>query len=275
MNGAAQAAGGMASLVLALSGIAQAQPPASDATPAAASAPRHSAPVHSAPTHPPGAARLEAETAAAPASALKQRLRVIGFGRVAYLPDLFELAFDVSTPAADARSARERHLPAVAAAQAAVRAAGAALADASQDAPRLRRLEASGGPAGYRFDTRMVVRVRGAEAVAALQQRLAESGIEPFERILPLSERLPDYTAQAQRQAVQDARRRAQTLAGELGWRLGAAIAVKVLDERPWWAPQAPTARQYGARAYNYAADAPEQGGEVTAQVEVEFAYRP
>ncbi|MGO1072533.1 SIMPL domain-containing protein [Lysobacter sp. CA199] len=197
------------------------------------------------------------------------RFHVAGFGRVAWQPDLFELAFDVATQAEDASGARERHLSAVAAARRIVEARQTALSERSEDAPRLRIRD--GG--GYRFDTRFVLRVRGAEALMSLQQQLAEAGVAEFE-VRPLSERLPEYGDRARRLALQDAKRKAELLAVEMRWTLLGATAVTFQDERPWWLPQTPVARQYGARAYNYAAEAPAQSGEVTSQVDVEYAYR-
>lgn len=199
--------------------------------------------------------------------------RVAGFGRVAWQPDLFELSFNVVSEAGDANGARERHLLAIAAARRVVEAQRAALSERSEDAPRLQQREGEGGRAVYRFDSRFVLRVSGVEALALLQQQLAESRVNAFE-LRPLSERLPEYGEQAQRQALRDAKRKAEMIAAEMGWTLTGATAVKFQDERPWWAPQTPTARQYGARAYNYAAEAPAQSGEVTAQVDVEYAYK-
>ncbi|MBT2746099.1 MULTISPECIES: SIMPL domain-containing protein [unclassified Lysobacter] len=201
------------------------------------------------------------------------RFHVAGFGRVAWQPDLFELAFTVVSQGADARGARERHLPAVAAVRRIVEGQRAALSEQSEDAPRLQVREGEGGRSTHRFDTRFVLRVRGAEAAALLQQQLADAGVATFE-VRPLSERLPQYGDEARRQALRDARRKAELIAGEMGWKLTGATAVKFQDERPWWLPQTPTARQYEARAYNYAAEAPAQSGEVTSQVDVEYAYK-
>ncbi|SDW07196.1 SIMPL domain-containing protein [Lysobacter enzymogenes] len=201
------------------------------------------------------------------------RFRVAGFGRVAWQPDLYELAFAAVGDGADAKIARERFEPALAAVQRVVDAHAGALSERSQDAPRLHSRGSEQAPA-WRYSSRFVVRVRGDAELARMQQELAEAGVAEFE-LRPLSQRLPEYTEQAQRLALQDAQRRARATAQELGWRLRGARAVKFLDERPWWLPQAPTARQYGARAYDYAAEAPAQSGEVTAQAEVEFEYSP
>lgn len=199
------------------------------------------------------------------------RFRVAGFGRVAWQPEAYELAFAAVGDGADAKAARERFEPALAAATRALDAHAGALAARTQDAPRLRSGGSEQVPA-WRFSARFVVRVRGDAELTRLQQALAEAGVGEFE-LRPWSERLPEYTEQAQRLALRDAERRARATADELGWRLRGARAVKFLDERPWWLPQTPTARQYGARAYDYAAEAPAQTGEVTAQAEVEFEY--
>ena len=125
----------------------------------------------------------------------------------------------------------------------------------------------------YRYQTRFALSLRSREALMRLQQRLAELGIDGLDQVQPLSQRLPEYADQARRLALQDAQRKAETLAAAAGWRLLGPVAVRIEDDRPWWTPQPPTARQYGARAYNYAADAPVRGSETTAQVEVEYAY--
>lgn len=197
--------------------------------------------------------------------------RVAGFGRVAWQPESYELAFAAVGDGADAQAARERFEPALAAVRRALDAHAGAVAGRAQDAPRLHSRGSGQAPA-WRFSSRFVVRVRGDAELARLQQALAEAGVEEFE-LRPWSERLPDYTEQAQRLALRDAERRARATAEELGWTLRGARAVKFLDERPWWSPQTPTARQYGARAYDYAAEAPAHSGEVTAQAEVEFEY--
>lgn len=199
------------------------------------------------------------------------RLRVAGFGRVAWQPDAYELAFAAVGDGADARAARERFEPALAAVRRVLDAHAGALAERAQDPPRLHARGGAEAPA-WRFSSRFALRVRGEAALIRLQQELAEAGVAEFE-LRPSSERLPDYTEQAQRLALRDAQRRARIAAEELGWRLGGARSVKFLDERPAWLPQTPTARQYGARAYDYAAEAPAQTGEVTAQAEVEFDY--
>ncbi|WP_394539562.1 SIMPL domain-containing protein [Lysobacter enzymogenes] len=199
------------------------------------------------------------------------RLRVAGFGRVAWQPDQYELAFAAVGDGVDANAARERFEPAQAALRRALDAEAGALAGRAQDPPRLQSRGTQAAPQ-WRFSSRFAVRVRGEAAVVRLQQALAEAGVAEFE-LRPFSERLAEYTEQAQRLALRDAQRRARATAQELGWRLRGARTVKFLDERPWWSPQAPTARQYGARAYDYAAEAPAQTGEVTAQAEVEFEY--
>lgn len=193
---------------------------------------------------------------------------VAGFGRVAWQPDLFEMAFTVITEQADADRARERHLATLAVVRGVLDEHAAALTERSEDAPRLQRRDD-----GYRFDSRFVLRVRGMAPLAALQQRLMQDSVSDFE-LRPLSQRLPEYGDRARREALRDARRKAESIAAEMGWTLGAATAVRFQDERPWWTPQTPVARQYGARAYNYAAEAPAHSGEVTAQVDVEYAYR-
>lgn len=202
------------------------------------------------------------------------RFHVAGFGRVAYQPDLFELSFTAISDAADAATALQRHQAAVEAVRQVLQAQRAALTEQSADAPRLTtRDDGDGAAPRYRYSTRWVVRVRGEAALALLQQRLSQAGVAGFDGLRPLSERLPEYGDQARRLALQDARRKAGVIAAELGWTLGAATAVKFEDDRPWWLPQTPTSRQYGARAYDYAAEAPAQGGEVTAQVDVEYRY--
>lgn len=199
------------------------------------------------------------------------RLRVAGFGRVAWQPDLYELAFAAVGEGADARAARARFEPVQASIRRALDAQAGALVERSQDPPRLRSRGTEAAPL-WRVSSRFVLRVRGDAALLRLQQALAEAGVGEFD-VRPLSERLPEYTEQAQRLALRDAERRARAIAEELGWRLRGARAAKFLDERPWWLPLAPTARQYGARAYDYAAEAPAQTGEVTAQAQVEFEY--
>ncbi|MGH8081464.1 MAG: SIMPL domain-containing protein [Lysobacter sp.] len=201
------------------------------------------------------------------------RFHVAGFGRVAWQPDLFELSFTVTTQADEAGTAGERHRSALEAVRGLVDAQRAALSERSEDAPRLQTRDGDGSRSAYRFDSRFVLRVRGTEALMILQQQLAQAGVAGFE-LRPLSERLPEYGDQARRLALQDAQRKAGLIAAEMRWTLGGATAVKFQDERPWWLPQTPTAQQYGARAYNYAAEAPAQSGEVTSQVDVEYAYK-
>lgn len=201
------------------------------------------------------------------------RFHVAGFGRVAYQPDLFELSFAVVSDAADARAALQRHQPVVAAVRRVLQTHRGELSELSVDAPRLTTRDGGEGGAAYRYSTRFVLRVRGDDALALLQQQLSQAGVGEFESLRPLSDRLPEYGDQARRLALQDARRKAAVIAAELGWTLDAATAVKFEDDRPWWTPQTPTARQYGARAYDYAAEAPAQTGEVTAQVDVEYRY--
>ncbi|KRB03302.1 SIMPL domain-containing protein [Lysobacter sp. Root690] len=201
------------------------------------------------------------------------RFHVAGFGRVAYQPNLFELSFAVVSDAADASVALRQHQPVVAAVRQVVQAHRGELSELSVDAPRLTTRSGDESGAGYRYSTRFVLRVRGDDALALLQQQLSQAGVAEFESLRPLSDRLPEYADKARRLALQDAKRKAALIAAELGWTLDAATAVKFEDDRPWWTPQTPTARQYGARAYNYAAEAPAQTGEVTAQVDVEYRY--
>lgn len=203
------------------------------------------------------------------------RFHVAGFGRVAYQPDLFELSFAVVSDAADGHAALQRHQPVVAAVRQVLQTHRGELSELSVDAPRLTTRSdgvGDGGP-GYRYSTRFVLRVRGDDALARLQQQLSQAGVAEFDSLRPLSDRLPEYGDQARRLALQDAKRKAAVIAAELGWTLDAATAVKFEDDRPWWTPQTPTARQYGSRAYDYAAEAPAQTGEVTAQVDVEYRY--
>lgn len=200
------------------------------------------------------------------------RFRVAGFGRVAFEPDLFGFAFVVVSEAPEPGAARLRHEQAVALARDAIAAQRAELDETAADAPGLQRRDDA--PATrYRYQTRFALRLRSREALMRLQQRLAELGIDGLDQVQPLSQRLPEYADQARRLALQDAQRKAETLAAAAGWRLLGPVAVRIDDDRPWWTPQPPTARQYGARAYNYAADAPVRGSETTAQVEVEYAY--
>lgn len=199
------------------------------------------------------------------------RFRVAGFGRVAFEPDRFGIAFVVVSAAAEPGAARERHERDLAQVRAAIDAQRAELDETASDATALHRRD-DAAATGYRYQTRFVLRLRSREALMRLQQRLAELGVEELDRVQPLSQRLPEYAEQARRLAMQDARRKAETLAAAAGWRLLGPVAVRIEGDRPWWMPP-PTAPQYGARAYNYAADAPASGSEAVAQVDVEYAY--
>ncbi|MBX9401542.1 SIMPL domain-containing protein [Lysobacter sp. BMK333-48F3] len=200
------------------------------------------------------------------------RFHVAGFGRVAFDPDRFGFAFVVVSAAAEPGAARERHERDLAQVRAAIDAQRAELDETGADATGLQRRD-DAAATRYRYQTRFVLRLRSREALMRLQQRLAELGVEELDRVQPLSQRLPEYAEQARRLAMQDAQRKAETLAAAAGWRLLGPVAVRIENDRPWWTPPPPTAPQYGARAYNYAAEAPARGSETTAQVDVEYAY--
>ena len=217
-------------------------------------------------------------TEVARAQTAPSRFDVSGFGRVFYEPDAYDLSFGIVSENVDIQKCKDIHISAVREVKAFLDGKKGSIASLKQDATMLsivwrpkqanpKLLEKL-----YVFKTMYTARIKDPTSLLDLQEGLITAGVTDLYGLDTFCDELPELLAQARKQAIQDAKAKADLLASELGWTLSGPISISINDGdslRPQKASE-----NYGSRSRNYdPTDRPEFTNYVSSQVSVQFGY--
>jgi uncharacterized protein YggE len=198
---------------------------------------------------------------------------VTGFGRVFYEPDSFDLSFGVTTDDPDVQKCKEKHLAALAGVKDFLDKHKEKTISLKQDVTRLdTAYRDNPRQRVFRFATSYVARIKDVQSLPAIQEGLISSGVTDIHNLDLFSEKLPQLTEQARKEAISDAKRKAELAAGELGWNLTGASSISFQERDGWGEPKASS--QFGSRTYAYDKEKrPDLTNYVSSQVSVVFTF--
>jgi uncharacterized protein len=208
------------------------------------------------------------EVAGGAAEAQRDGITVTGVGRVDTVPDEAEFSLGISTDGATARAALAANSDRMRRLIAALKAAGVAERDLeTQNVSVSPDYDGDAEPDGYTASNTVSVRIRDLDRAGAVLEAASQAGANNVYGPSLTRANRDELEEQALEQAVENARRRAETLARAAGVRLGRVTAIVEAAERDygWFAQRAAT---------EPVTDVPIAKGtqEITASVTVTFA---
>jgi uncharacterized protein YggE len=202
----------------------------------------------------------------------QSQFSISGYGRIFYEPDSYDLSFGIVTDDPDVQKCKSTHLAAVEKVMEFLDANKEKTLSLKQDATRLETVYRNDKPQRlYRFSTTYVARIKETKSLAPLQEGLISAGVTDITSLDIFSEKLPQMLERARKEAIKDARSKAELAASELGWALTGASSISF--QEPEW-PGLKTSATYGSRAFAYDPSRhPDLTTYVSSQVSVTFAF--
>ena len=200
---------------------------------------------------------------------------VSGFGRIFYEPDSCDLSCAVVTDNPDIQKCKEAHLASMEKVRAVLDGRKEKIISLKQDAAKLETIYANSGTGRdrvFRFTTSYIARVKDVTTLVPLQEGLISAGVTDIMGLDMFSEKLPQLVERARKDAIKDARAKAELAASELGWVLTGASNIS-FQEADWYGGQKPSS-VYGTRELAYSpAKRPELTTYVSSQVSITFTF--
>jgi len=182
-----------------------------------------------------------------------------GFGKVFYEPDSYDLTFGVVTEDPDLQTCKEKHVGIVKSVENYLESVKTNIEMQKQESTKLDTIYKSGTLENvFRFTSLYLVRVKDPKNLIGFQESLISAGVTDITKLDVFSKRLQEYNDLARREAIKDAKRKAELAAEELGWKILGAISMTY--ERPFgnFDPFAinNSSVNYGSRAPAYSENA-------------------
>ena len=172
--------------------------------------------------------------------------RITGYGKIFYSPDRFDLSFAVVTENVDPSRCKEQHLAALTKLKAFLDEQGKALVSLRQDATTLNRPLLSHNERPFVYTTSFSARLREASVLIPFQEGIVNAGVTDLQGLDFFSERQPELLDEARREAIKDAKRKAELAAKELGWKLSGANDIAFTEES--WRSNPKASVYFGSR---------------------------
>lgn len=151
-----------------------------------------------------------------------------GFGRVFYEPNSYDLSFGVVTDNVDIQICKDAHLAAVEKVRGFLDAHKDKIVSLKQNVSRLETIYPNFKEERFlRFTTSYTIRVKEANSLLSYQEGLISAGATDIYGIDIFSDNLPQLTEQARKEAIKDAKSKAELAANELGWKLAGATNIR------------------------------------------------
>jgi uncharacterized protein len=202
----------------------------------------------------------------------QSQFSVSGYGRIFYEPDCYDLSFGVVTDDSDVQKCKATHLAALGKVKEFLDASKEKTLSLKQDATRLETVYRNDkAQRFFRFTTTYVARVKETKSLAPLQEGLVSAGVTDIIGLDMFSEKLPQLLERARKEAIKDAKSKAELAASELGWALTGASGISFQDA-DWPSQKASTT--FGSRGFDYdASKRPDLTTYVSSQVNVTFTF--
>ena len=203
----------------------------------------------------------------------QSQFAVSGTGRIFYEPDAYDLSFSIVTDDPEIQRCKESHLAAIEKVKGFLDQHKDRVISLKQNASRLETIYRNDQKQRFlRFTTSYVARVRDSKSLLPLQEGLISSGATDILGLDVFSEKLPELIAQARKEAIKDAKTKADLAASELGWVLSGAS--NITFQEPDWYGDRKASVNYGSRAYAYdTSNAPDMTTYVSSQVSITFTF--
>ena len=158
--------------------------------------------------------------------------RVSGYGKIFYVPDRFDLTFSVITEDVSVGPCKDRHMLILNAVKTFLDRQGKSMVSLRQDATTLDRAYLpSPERRVFRYVTTFTARLRDAIVLLPFQEGLITAGVTDLHGLDLFSSRQTEWQEDARREAIKDARRKAELAAKELGWKLSHATDITFSEE--------------------------------------------
>jgi uncharacterized protein YggE len=173
---------------------------------------------------------------AATARALDRLVTVTGESTVYAAPDMATIQIGITTQAASAREASEANAKKMTGLLAAIKAAGIAEAD-TQTTQLSLQPQYSGGNApritGFQASNQVTIRVRELAAVSNVLDRAIAAGANDISGIEFVVSERSKALDRARKDAIDDARRKAELYAGAAGAKVGPVVTISEIMHQP------------------------------------------
>jgi uncharacterized protein YggE len=200
----------------------------------------------------------------------QSQFSVSGYGRIFYEPDSYDLCFGVVTDDPDVQKCKATHLAALGKVKEFLDANKDKILSLQQNATRLETAYRN-DKHFFHFATSYVARVKETKSLALLQEGLVSAGVTDITSLDIFSEKLPQLLERARKEAIKDAKSKAELAATELGWAITGASSISFQDGE--W-PSQKTSVTYGSRAFDYdPSRRPDLTTYVVSQVNVAFTF--
>ena len=202
------------------------------------------------------------------ALALDRLITVTGEGTVSVPPDMATIHLGVTTQAASAREASDANARRMTALLTAIKAGGITASDIQTTSLSLQPQMGGGNTpriTGFQASNQVTVKVRDLSALSGLLDKTIAAGANDVSGIeFSVSDRSRALD-RARKDAVDDARRKAELYAAAAGVKVGAVVTINETTDQPPVRPMMRTMRE--------AASVPIEPGEQKLQVSVTVAY--
>lgn len=202
------------------------------------------------------------------AAALDRLVTVTGEGTVSVPPDMATVHLGVTTQAASAREASDANARRMTALLTAIKSGGIAESDIQTSSLSLQPQTGGGNTpriTGFQASNQVTVKVRDLSALSILLDRTIAAGANDVSGIeFSVADRSKALD-RARKDAVDDARRKAELYAGAAGAKVGAVVTISEMTHQSPVRPMLRTMRE--------AASVPIEPGEQKLQVSVTVAY--
>jgi len=202
------------------------------------------------------------------AAALDRLVTVTGEGKVSVPPDMATIHLGVTTQAASAREASDSNARRMTALLTAIKSGGIAESDIQTSSLSLQPQMGGGNTpriTGFQAANQVTIKVRDLSALSNLLDKTIAAGANDVSGIeFSVADRSKALD-RARKDAVDDARRKAELYGGAAGAKVGAVVTISETTHQPPVRPM--------MRAMREAVSVPIEPGEQTLQVSVTVAY--
>jgi uncharacterized protein YggE len=200
-----------------------------------------------------------------------------GAARVFYEPDAYDVSFGIVTDDPDIQKCKTQHMATLKATTDFLAQNKEKVFSLKQEATKLETVYNDNARSKfYRFTTDYVARVKDPKALAPFQEGLITSGVTDIYKLDLFSEKLPELIDQARKQAIADAKHKAELAATELNWKLLGPRGIEFREAEYPWMTERQASGGMVSRAYNYDRNnRPELTTYVYSAVNLIFEYEP
>jgi hypothetical protein len=161
---------------------------------------------------------------------------------------------------------KEKHLAVLAELKGFLDKQGKVLVSLRQDATKLERGQNPYEKRPHRYTTTYTARLKEASTLLPFQEGIVTAGVNELQGLDMFSSRQSELLNEARREAIKDARSKAELAARELDWKLSGATGISFLES--YWHNKQAASVNYGSRASMTTPALPGAGADLSTYVD-------